>query len=391
MTAATSSIAATADRNDLELTAAAACEASRVAAVLAGLPTRQAWTELVALPSASRVMRASFTASRGDGAVLDAVAVIEGLGRGGIAPGLVYALASQVFGIQWPLAGLAGTFTDSIRDGIIDGSIVLCHALTEDTGGSDPLSMTTHAETTADTSFVLTGRKAYVTAAPIADRALVFARTSPGRHPFALSAFLIPTDRAGVTVTKPFDKRAIPEIPMGALEFDGVRIEPEEVVAPDGAGLAFLSTTTTWERALLMSYAVGTMYRTLEHAVEWARTRHHFDRPMGSSPLVAARIADMAMLAHRVRALVRDIASKVDSPARLTSIASEAAMVKISCAQDLLEFETTAGRLFGARSVIADSDVFSDLSGALAASIYAGTNDLLRIGVARDLSLPVEN
>lgn len=369
----------------------AALEAAELAPQLAGLPLSAAWKRLVALESVSTIMRSSLFEKRGNGAIVDTVAVIEGLGRGGIAPGLIYALTSQIFGIQWPLAAVEGALSAEQCDRIIDGSILLCHALTEESGGSDPLSMTTAATPTEDGSYRLTGRKAYVTAAPIADLSLTFARTSPGRNPFALTAFLVPTDTRGVSRSAPFDKSALPEIPMGAIDFDDVSLPATAAVTAEGSGLALLTSTTTWERALLMSYAVGLMQRTLETAVQWTTSRTQFGRQMGQSPLTASRVADLAIGVHRVRTLVNDIAAKVDSSAQLRSLAAEAAMVKISCAHDLMEFETLAGRLFGARAVIADSGYAINTSTALAASIYAGTNDLLRISIARDLGLPVEN
>ncbi|WP_072803121.1 acyl-CoA dehydrogenase family protein [Rhodococcoides yunnanense] len=372
------------------LTRETATLAAKLAPEIAELPIRAAWRRLVALPPVAAMMRDSLQTERPQGSIIAAVAVIEGLGRGGIEPGLCYALTSQLFGIQWPLSNLRA-LTDDQRAGILDGSIMLCHALTEETGGSDPLSMGTSAEPHTNDTYVLRGRKAYVTAAPVADLALVFARTSPGRHPFALTAFLIPTDTAGIVRSEPFAKRALPAVPMGALDFTDVVVRAEETVTAEGAGLAFLSVTTTWERALLMSYAIGVMHNVLDRATAWVTTRRHFDRPMGASPLTAARIADMAVLAHRVRALVTNIAARLDAGTRPSALTTEAAMVKISCAQDLMEFETLAGQLFGARSVIADSGFAVDLPGALASSIYAGSNDLLRIAIARELSLPVEN
>ncbi|AHH18371.1 acyl-CoA dehydrogenase [Nocardia nova SH22a] len=383
----TASITATA----AESAGSIAEELREVAERLPGMPFRDAWKVLLSTRPVAAVMDASLRERRG-GAVRNAVSVIEGVGLAGVPSGLCYALTSQVFGIQWPLSELASRPLLPFADGIRDGSLILCHALTEDGGGSDPLSMVTAVEDGADGARLLTGRKAYVTAAPCADVVLTFARTEPGRHPFALSALLIPADRAGVSRSEPFDKLAVPEVPMGAVEFSGVRIDSADIVAAEGSGLALLSTTTTWERALLMSYAVGIMQRTLDRAVTWARTRRQFGRALGASPLVAARVADMAIAVHRVRTAVHSMAAQIDTPsAVVSSLVTPAALVKISCAQDLLDFETTAGQLFGARSVIADSGHTSGTTSALAASIYAGANDLLRVGIARDLGLPVEN
>lgn len=364
--------------------------AAAVPAIIGG-GFREAWRKLVSIPSVSVVMADSLRGEQGNGVIENAVAVIEGVGRAGVPPGLCYALASQIFGIQWPLSTLARKPLDHYADAVADGSLVLCHALTEETGGSDPLSMRTSATRTTDGDYRINGRKAYVTAAPEADLILAFVRTDEARHPFSLSAFLIPTDRGGVTRSEPFDKVALTEVPMGAIDFESVPATESDLVTTEGSGLAFLSSTTTWERALLLSYALGGMDATIDRVVSWLRDRKQFGRSLGSNPLVASRVADLAIIRHRVRALVYDMARRIDAGTPLSAISTDAAQVKISCAQDLVQFESTAAPLFGARAVIADSGFSVNATSAVAASIYAGTNDLLRVTVARDLGLPVEN
>ncbi|MGO3327671.1 acyl-CoA dehydrogenase family protein [Gordonia sp. (in: high G+C Gram-positive bacteria)] len=374
-----------------DVPAAVAAEAAEVVPGLAGASFRDGWRALLSLPPVRSVMADSLRGETGDGVVENAVAVIEGIGRAGVPAGLCYAFTSQVFGIQWPLSASARAPLAPYVDGLVDGSLILCHALTEETGGSDPLSMRT-AATATDGGYRIDGRKAYVTAAPEADLILTFARTDEARHPFALSSFLIPVDRAGVTRSDPFAKIALTEVPMGAIDFDGVAVTDADMVAAEGSGLAFLSSTTTWERALLMSYAVGGMHATIERVVAWLRDREQFGRSLGANPLVASHVADLSMIAYRVRTLVYDMARRIDAgDTPLSALSTDAAQVKISCAQDLLAFETTAAPLFGARSVVADSGYSADLSSAIAASIYAGTNDLLRVSIARDLGLPVAN
>ncbi|WP_018180251.1 acyl-CoA dehydrogenase family protein [Jongsikchunia kroppenstedtii] len=381
-----------------DVPAAVAQEVAPALPGIVGKDFRDAWRTLLSIPSVAGVMADSLRGATGGGAVENAVAVIEGVGRAGVPAGLCYALTSQVFGIQWPLSTLSRKPLDPYVDGLTDGSLILCHALTEDTGGSDPLSMRTAARRTAESAdvdgadFQIDGRKAYVTAAPAADLILTFARTDEARHPFALSAFLIPADRAGVTRSEPFEKVALTEVPMGAIDFDAVRATEADLVTTEGSGLAFLASTTTWERALLMSYALGGMHATIERVVGWLRDRQQFGGSLGSNPLVASRVSDLATIRYRVRTLVYDMARRIDAGATpLSAMSTDAAQVKISCAQDLLQFETTAAPLFGARAVIADSGYHVNATSAVAASIYAGTNDLLRVSIARDLGLPVEN
>lgn len=133
------------------------------------------------------------------------------------------------------------------------------------------------------------------------------------------------------------------------------------------------------------------MRRVLDRTVEWSATRQHFGRRMGASHIVAARVADMALALYRSRELVYRMAARLDAGERPRQLASDAALTKISVAEDYLLFSQQAARLGGVRSFIEDSGLTADLTSPMAASTYAGPNDLLRITVARELGLPVEN
>ncbi|MEV6632807.1 acyl-CoA dehydrogenase [Actinoplanes sp. NPDC051470] len=321
----------------------------------------------------------------------EAVAAIEGLGLGGLPAGWVYAVASQLFGILTPLRRLLGDHQRHLLDGVESGEVLLCHASTEEGGGSDPLGITTRADRRADGRYLLNGRKSFITAAPLAGQALVFARTVPGRSPFALSAFLVPLAGAGVTRSAPLAKSALREVPMGVLDFTDVELSPDRLVAAEGAGLSVLATTTAWERALLLSYALGTMRRLLDRTVDWARTREQFGRRLGASQLAAARIADMALRVHRSRELVYGLAARLDAGVPMRSLTAEAAMVKVSVTEDHAALTQSAAGLAGVRAYLEDSELFADPATALAGLTYAGPNDLLRLTVARELGLPVGN
>ncbi|MFI1796239.1 acyl-CoA dehydrogenase family protein [Streptomyces sp. NPDC020379] len=324
------------------------------------------------------------------GPVTRSLAMIEGIGLAGVDPGIVYALASQVFGMQYPLRAVLPEEAWRSLARLQDGRTLLCHALTERKGGSDPLSMDTRARR-VDGGYVLDGAKTFITAAPVADLALVFARTEENRSPFALSAFLFPVDTPGVTRADAFAKTALPGVPMGELAFDGVRLTADRLIGAEGSGLAILSSTTTWERALLLGYALGPMRRTLQRIATWASERDHFGRRMGASHQVAARVSDMALALHRSRSLLYGMAARLDAGTPTRRLSAEAALTKISVSEDYVRLTGHATALSGVRAFIADSELPADLHSPMAALTYAGPNDLLRVGVAREFGLPVEN
>ncbi|MEU2868778.1 acyl-CoA dehydrogenase [Streptomyces olivoreticuli] len=324
------------------------------------------------------------------GPVTRSLAMVEGIGLAGVDPGVVYALASQVFGMQYPLRAVLPEEAWQSLAHLQDGRVLLCHALTERRGGSDPLSMETRARREGD-GYVLDGAKTFITAAPVADLALVFARTEENRSPFALTAFLFPVGTPGVTRADAFAKTALPGVPMGELAFEGVRLTADHRIGAEGSGLAILSSTTTWERALLLGYALGPMRRTLQRTTAWASERDHFGRSMGASHQVAARVSDMALALHRSRSLLYAMAARLDAGTPTRRLSAEAALTKISVSEDYVRLTGHATALSGVRAFIADSELPADLHSPMAALTYAGPNDLLRVGVAREFGLPVEN
>ena len=323
--------------------------------------------------------------------VTDGVAALEGLGLGGLDQGLVYGLTSQLFGIQLPLSRLLNDYGRQLLAGTRGGETLLCHASTEERGGSDMLATTTEAHRQRDGSYRLTGAKSFVTAAPVADVALVLARTDPGRHPFSLSAFLVDLGLPGISRGAPVTKSALPGVPMGALTFADVRLGPESLVLGEGSGLTVMNATTTWERALLLSYALGPIRLVLERTSDWCRQRRQFDRPMGASHQVAGRVADIALRVHRSRALLYAIAGRLDRGTPIRHLTAEAAMVKIAVTEDHVRIVQEATVLAGVRAFVAGEPTFADQASALAGLTYAGPNDLLRVTIARELGLPVGN
>ncbi|MEV3989817.1 acyl-CoA dehydrogenase [Streptomyces sp. NPDC049837] len=364
--------------------------AAEVAGKTAGASFREQWRTLAGLGVLRMTGEGPEDGPDAPGPVTRGLAAIEGIGLAGIDPGLCYALTSQLFGMQHPLWDALSEPGRDLGEALRSGRTLLCHALTERAGGSDPFSMTTRAERDGD-EYVLHGAKTFVTAAPVADLAVVFARTGPGRTPFALSAFLVPLDTPGVCRGETFDKTALRTAPMGELLFDGARLPASALIGREGSGLAVMSSTTAWERALIMGYALGPMRLLLERTAQWAANREHFGRRMGASHQVAARVSDMAMALHRSRTQIHALAAALDAGTPARRLAAESALTKISVAEDYVRMTEHATALSGVRAFLPESGLGADPHSALAALTYAGPNDLLRVGVARRLGLPVEN
>ena len=187
--------------------------------------------------------------------------------------GLIFGLCSQLLSLQMTLQ-MTGSpqLKGQYLPGMISGELIGAHAVTERGAGSDAFSIQTVARREGE-CFRLSGSKAYVTASPDADLALVFARTSEEPGPFCLTAFLVDLRWEGVSRGEVFHKSGLKGIEMGELHFDGVPVPIDHVVGAEGGGVGILAESTGWERALLPATLLGPMRRSIDGCTEWARKR----------------------------------------------------------------------------------------------------------------------
>ena len=323
--------------------------------------------------------------------VTHAVAALEGLGYGCRDGGFVYALCSQLFGLQMPLQLLA---TDELKrrylPRLVAGEILAAHAFSETEAGSDALSITTTA--TADgEQFLLRGRKCFITNAPQADVALVFAKTSPGRSVLGLTAFLVDLQWEGASHGREFEKLGVRTVHMGELIFDDVRVPAGHVVGGKGGGIRVVGESTGWERAVLLTAALGPMSRCVDDCIAHAKTRRQFGKPIGAHQQVSSKIADMIVRLRTCRLVVYDMASRLQNGKSVQSMAQDAAIAKLFVSENYVKLEMDALQVFGVRGYLMDSFIQQGLRDSLSSTIYAGTSEIMRNMIARFAGLPVES
>src|SRR5262249_47578154 len=135
--------------------------------------------------------------------------------------------------------------------GLCDGSLVGCLALTEPGAGSDALgSMATRAVRDGD-SYVLNGRKLYITNGPAADVALLYARTDPERGARGISAFLVEMGSKGARVAQKLGKMGFRGSPTAELAFDDCRVPARNRIGEENEGVRCLMSGLDLERAMI--------------------------------------------------------------------------------------------------------------------------------------------
>jgi alkylation response protein AidB-like acyl-CoA dehydrogenase len=175
---------------------------------------------------------------------------------------------------------------------IATGDIVMSFGVTEPNAGTDTSRIETRAEARGD-GFVVHGRKVWNTNAQQATHMLLLARTSPRdpAKPFAgLTLFFTPFDRTKITV-KVIEKLGRAAVDSNEIFIDGLEVPAEDVVGEVGRGFYHLLDSLNPERIMTAIEAVGIGRAALERAVQYAKERVVFERPIGQNQAIAHPLA----------------------------------------------------------------------------------------------------
>ena len=316
--------------------------------------------------------------------VITTVAVLEALGYGCRDNGLPFGLNSQIWSIQAAIKefGSAEQKTRYLRD-MVTGKAIGAFAITEAESGSDTYSMTARARR-VDGGYLLKADKHYITHAPIADVAVIFASTDPEAGRWGISAFIVEDGTEGFSRGSSRDKMGLKTSTMGELYLDNCFVPEENRLGPEGAGVSIFATSMESERGYILCSQLGAMQRQLEEAIDFARSRRQFDQPIGRFQSVSNRIVDMKLRVETCRLLLYKLAW-LDS--RGESAAMDAALTKLQLSESFVESSLDAIRIHGAQGYVQELGIERDLRDGIGGLIYSGTSDIQRNVVARLLGL----
>lgn len=326
----------------------------------------------------------SYSVARGDGAPLD--------GRSLCIVREALAYHSSLADLAFVMQGL-GTYAVSlaanehVRDFWLEraraGKAIAAFALTEPEAGSDVSSVRTEARRDGD-SYVITGRKCFISNAGLADFYTVFARTGTRTDGRAeLSAFIVGARMPGFRVTARTELMAAH--PIGELEFDGVRVPAEDRVGAEGQGFRLAMQTMDMFRASVGAAACGLARRALDEAVAHAKARRQFGVTLAMHQLIQEKLAVMQTELDAARLLVYRAAYLKDagaSPQLLTRAASEAKFYATEAAQRVVD---EAVQIHGGYGLVRGNTVERLYRDVRALRIYEGTSEIQKLIIAREL------
>ena len=264
----------------------------------------------------------------------------------------------------------------------IVGGRLLAIALTEPEAGSDAASIQTTARRVTD-GYVLNGIKHFCTNGDVADVILVFAVTAPGKGSGGISVFAVERPSPGLRITR-HDKK------MGIRGTSTVEFALEDCVVPVGARLGpehegFRAAMHGLERGRVAigGVAIGLAQGAMEYATGYARQRRQFGQAIAAFQGVQFMLADMAIEIEAARRLVYYAARLAEEDHRRFRPIS--AKAKCFASDVAMRVTTDAVQVLGGMGYIRECPVERMMRDAKILQIFEGTNQLMRVLVARDL------
>jgi alkylation response protein AidB-like acyl-CoA dehydrogenase len=315
-----------------------------------------------------------------DADVLTVMLAMEGLGYGCRDNGLIFGINAQMWSVQLPILTF-GTEEQKQRylPDLISGDLIGAHGMTEPDSGSDAYSLRTKADK-VDDGYVLNGTKMFVTNAPVADMAVVFATVDPDKGSSGITAFIVEKDMEGYSISRHLEKMGLRTSPMAEIILQDCFIPEENQLGRIGAGTSIFTNSMGWERSSILGSQIGAMEYQLEKCIRYARERRQFEQPIGKFQSISNRIADMKVRLETARLLLYKVAWTKQSG---KSAVMEAALAKLYLSECFVQSSLDAIRIHGGYGYMTEFEVERDLRDAIGGTIYSGTSDIQRTIIAR--------
>ncbi|NQT90742.1 MAG: acyl-CoA dehydrogenase family protein [Candidatus Omnitrophica bacterium] len=306
---------------------------------------------------------------------VDTVSVLEGIGLGCMDNGLLCALSAHIWGCVLPILRF-GTEQQKKRylSPLMDGALIGANAMTELEAGSDVYSLKTAAKKKKG-HFLISGRKVFITNAPVADIFVVYVRTGNRKGMAGISCFLIEKGAKGFFVGKNIDKMGLRTSTMSEIVLDGCRVSDENLIGRYNSGAVVFNESISWERMGVAALQLGAIERLCNICAGYAKTREVFGRPIAGFKIVSDRIRDMELCLKKGRALVHR-AAKARQCGRPAFI--ESAKAKLYVSESYLRCSRQALQIHGAYGYMTEYGLEREMRDAMASTIHSGTSEVLQ-------------
>jgi isovaleryl-CoA dehydrogenase len=264
---------------------------------------------------------------------------------------------------------------------LVSGEHLGALAMSETGAGSDVVSMRLRADKKGD-QYVLNGGKFWITNGPSADVLVVYAKTEPVANSRGITAFLIEKDFKGFSCAQKLDKLGHRGSETGELVFEDCHVPEENIMGPLNRGVEVLMSGLDYERAVLAAWPVGIMQACLDTVLPYVHQREQFGDPIGTFQLIQGKLADMYTRLSASRAYVYAVNQACD---RGETTRKDAAAAILFAAENATQCALDAIQLMGGNGYVNDNPVGRYLRDAKLAEIGAGTSEIRRMLIGREL------
>ncbi len=265
---------------------------------------------------------------------------------------------------------------------IAQGKKLSAFALTEANAGSDAGGILTTARIEGN-EYVLNGTKQWITNGGEAEVYTVIAMTDKAKGSRGASAFIVEKGTPGFEFGKKEKKMGIRSSATRELVFTDCRVPKENLLGREGTGFMMAMRTLDTSRPGIGAQAVGIAQGALDEALDYARERVQFGRPISSFQVIQHMLADMATQVEAARALTYAAARFIDSGAK--DVSKISAMAKVFASDVAMHVTTQAVQILGGYGYMRDYPVEKMMRDAKITQIYEGTNQIQRNVIALQL------
>ncbi|GIN90817.1 acyl-CoA dehydrogenase [Siminovitchia terrae] len=264
---------------------------------------------------------------------------------------------------------------------LAEGKSLAAFCLTEPGAGSDAGAIKSRAVKRGE-FYVINGSKIFITNGGEADIYIVFAVTDPTKGSRGISAFIVQKDTPGLLIGRDEKKMGLDGSRTVSLTFDDMKVPAKNLLGEEGKGFKIAMANLNIGRIGIAAQALGIAEAAFEAAVDYAKERKQFGKPIAELQAVAFKLADMGTAVESARLLLYRAAALCATGAQCVK---EVSMAKLFASRTAMENATEAIQIFGGYGYTKDYPVERYFRDAKVTEIYEGTSEIQRVVISKQL------